>query len=88
MNFETEYDYHFVLEHLQKISKEKDFSDFRKIQKTLSYTFEGVPKFCSQWTSKNTINSIQQIQVDRNVYHTDDDILNQFFSNSSRTDSD
>ena len=41
-----------MLEHLQKVSKEKGFSDFRKIQKILSYTFEGVPKFCSQWTSK------------------------------------
>ena len=87
--------YHLVLEHLQKVSKEKDFSDYRKIQKTLSYTFEGVPKFCSQWTSKNTINSIKRIQVDQNVYHTDEDILNQFrnyfsniFSNSSTTDSD
>ena len=37
--------YHLVLEHLQKTAKEKDFSDYRKIQKTLSYTFEGVPKF-------------------------------------------
>ena len=87
--------YHLVLEHLQKVSKKKDFSDYRKIQKTLSYTFEGVPKFCSQWTSKNTINSIKRIQVDQNVYHTDEDILNQFrkyfsniFSNSSTTDSD
>ena len=87
--------YHLVLEHLQKVSKEKDFSDYRKIQKTLSYTFEGVPKFCSQWTSKNTINSIKRIQVDQNIYHTDEDILNQFrkyfsniFSNSSTTDSD
>ena len=42
--------YHLVLEHLQKVSKEKHFSDYRKIQKTLSYTSEGVPKFCSQWT--------------------------------------
>ena len=40
--------YHLVLKHLQKVFKEKDFSDYRKIQKTLSYTFEGVPKFCSQ----------------------------------------
>ena len=84
-----------MLENLQKVSKEKDFSDYRKIQKTLSYTFEGVPKFCSQWTSKNTINSIKQIQVNQNVYHTDEDILNQFrkyfsniFSNESTTDSD
>ena len=84
-----------VLEHLQKVSKEKDFSDYRKIQKTLSYTFEGVPKFCSQWISKNTINSIKRIQVDQNVYHTDEDILNQFrkyfsniLSNSSTTVSD
>ena len=86
--------YHLVLEHLQKISKEKVFSDYRKIQKTLGYTFEGVPKLCSQWISKNTINSIKRIQVDQNVYHTDEDILNQFqkyfsniFSNSSTTDS-
>ena len=86
--------YHLVLEHLQKFSKEKDFSDYRKIQKTLSYTFEGVPKFCSQWTSKNTFNSIKRIQVDQNVYHTDEDILNQFrkylsniFSNNFTTDS-
>ena len=84
-----------MLEHLQKVFKEKDFSDYRKIQKTLSYTFEGVHKFCSQCTSKNTINSIKRIQVDQNVYHTDEDILNQFreyfsniFSNSSTTDSD
>ena len=42
-----------VLEHLEKISKKKSFSDFRKTQTTLSYTFEGVPKFYSQWTSKN-----------------------------------
>ena len=40
--------YHLVLEHLQKVSKEEDFSDYRKLQKILSYTFEGVPKFCSQ----------------------------------------
>ena len=87
--------YHLVLELLQKVSKEKEFSDYRKIQNTLSYTFEGVPKFCSQWTSKNTINSIKRIQVNQNVYHTDEDILNQFrksfsniFSNNSTTDSD
>ena len=87
--------YHLVLEHLQKVSKEKDFSDYRKIQKTLSYTFEGAPKFCSQWTSKNTITSIKRIQVDQNVYHTDEDILNQFrryfsniFSNNSTTETD
>ena len=53
---------HLVLEYLQKDSKEKDSSDYRKIQKTLSYKFEGVPKFCSQWTSKNTINSIKRNQ--------------------------
>ena len=87
--------YHLVLEHLQKVSKEKDFSECRKIQKTLSYTFEGVPKFCCQWTSKNTINSIKRIQVDQKVYHTDEDNLNRFrkyfsniFSNNSTTDSD
>ena len=87
--------HHLVREHLQKVSQEKFFSDYRKIQKTLSYTFEGVPKFCSQWTSKNTINSIKRIQVDQNVYHTDEEILNQFrkyfsniFSINSTTDSD
>ena len=43
----------------------------------------------------NTIISIKRIQVDQNVYHTDEDILNQFrkyfsniFSNSFTTDSD
>ena len=87
--------YNLVLEHLQKVSNGKDFTDYRKIQKTLSYIFEVVPKFCCQWTSKNTINSIKRIQVDQNVYHTDEDILNHFrkyfssvFSNSSTTDSD
>ena len=44
----------------------------------------GVPKFCSQWTSKNTIKSIKRIQVDQNVYHTDEDISN-IFSNKSTT---
>ena len=76
--------YHLVQEHFQKASMKKDFSDFRKVQKTLSYNFEGVPQFCSQWTSKNTIYSIKRNQVDPNVYHTDEDILNQFrmyFSN-------
>ena len=58
--------------------QEKDFSGFRKIPITLCYTFDGVPIFCSQWTSKNTINSIKRIQVDQNVYHTDEDILYQF----------
>ena len=50
-----------------------------------------MPKICSQWTSKNTINPIKQIQVDQNVYHTNEDILNQFrkyFSNSFTKDSD
>ena len=51
--------YLLVLEQLQKVSKENFFSDYREIQQTLSYTFEGVPKFCSKWTSKNTINSIK-----------------------------
>ena len=32
-------EYHLVLEHLQKVSKKKDFSDYQKIQKTLSYIF-------------------------------------------------
>ena len=84
-----------MLEHLQKVSNGKDFTDCQKNQKTLSYIFEGVPKFCSQWTSKNTINSIKQIQVDQNVYYTDEYILNRFlkkfssvFSNSSTTDTD
>ena len=43
----------------------------------------------------NTINSIKRIQVDQNVCHTDEDILNSFrkyfssvFSTSSTTDSD
>ena len=58
---------HLVLKHLQKVSKKKDFSDYQKFQKTLSYIFEGVPKFCSLWTSKNTINSIKRIQVDQIV---------------------
>ena len=67
--------YHWVLEHLQKFFKEKDFSEVRKIQITLSYTCEGVLSFLRQWTSKNTI---KRFQVDQNVYHTDEDILNQF----------
>ena len=70
--------YHLLLEHLQTVFKKNFFSDYQKIQKTLSYTFESVTKFSSQWNSKNTINSIKRIQVDQNVYHTDEDILNQF----------
>ena len=79
----------------EKFPRKNIFQTIGKFRKTLSYTFEGVPKFCSQWTSKNTINSIKRIQVDQNVYHTDEDILNQFrkyvsniFSNNSTTDFD
>ena len=66
--------YHLVLEHLQKVSSENGFSDFfQKIQKNFSYTFESVPNFCSQWTSKNTMSSIKRIQVNQNNYHTDEE---------------
>ena len=73
-----------LLEHHQKVSKEKDFSDFENFRKLSAILLRVCPSFCSQYTSKNTINSIKQFQVDQNVYHTDEDNLNQFrkyFSN-------
>ena len=55
---------------LQKYSKEKDFSDFRKIQKTLSYTFEGVPKLLMTFLSKK---KLEKNEYDGYNYFTEDE---------------